>query len=205
MKTRTSQLTEVGDVSAPKGSRPWAIAIRVELTMALKKADFSSCRAKRMYDALRDTNGWKTLDDGRGNRFMSFEEFCVYRQPFGLGYDKKHIEDIIRERQEKEDADTMREAKPLLQNHRPKKGEDKGADGTLSRGSNQSTYLAARLKRDRPDLAARVVSGELKIRQAAKLAGFIKVKTPLEIIRGQLKKLSEAQMRQLYDEIGSLL
>jgi hypothetical protein len=48
---------------------------------------------------------------------------------------------------------------------------NKGSNRTIIRGTTVS-YTAARLKRDRPDLAARVISGELSANKAAILAGI---------------------------------
>jgi hypothetical protein len=56
-------------------------------------------------------------------------------------------------------AEVMARAKPLAKQGRPTKGsadDEKGDDGTFSRGSNSADYLAARIKRDRPDIADRV-------------------------------------------------
>jgi hypothetical protein len=54
----------------------------------------------------------------------------------------------------------------------------------LKRGSNSSSYLAARLKRDHPDLAAEVEAGHLKLRAAARTAGIVKPPDPLrELMR----------------------
>ena len=48
----------------------------------------------------------------------------------------------------------MDEAPTLAEPRRPTKQEqaDKGAIGTLNRGTNSATYLAARLKRDHKDI-----------------------------------------------------
>ena len=61
------------------------------------------------------------------------------------------------------------------------------ADGTkLPRGQNNAPYLAARLKRDAPAIAARVERGEFRsIRAAAIEAGIVKVPT----IMSQMQKL----------------
>jgi hypothetical protein len=48
----------------------------------------------------------------------------------------------------------------------------------LPHGSNSSTYLAARLRRDRPDLAAEVEAGRLRLRTAARQAGIVKPPDP---------------------------
>jgi hypothetical protein len=50
-------------------------------------------------------------------------------------------------------------AAPLHGKGRPKKGEGKGDDGTFSRGSNSSAYLAARIQRDHPEIAGRLAAG----------------------------------------------
>lgn len=50
---------------------------------------------------------------------------------------------------------------------------------TKSDRGNQASYLASRLKRDHPEIAARVEAGEFRsIRAAAKAAGIIKEPTP---------------------------
>jgi hypothetical protein len=66
----------------------------------------------------------------------------------------------------------------------------------LQRGT-QATYLAARLKRDRPDLAAKVVSGEIKsIRAAAIEAGIVKVPSALVLLKRAWKKASHGEREE---------
>ena len=57
-------------------------------------------------------------------------------------------------------------------------------------GGTSRDYLKARLKRDRPDIAARVDAGEISARAGAIEAGIIKVKTPLEKVLDLLPKLT---------------
>jgi hypothetical protein len=47
-------------------------------------------------------------------------------------------------------------------------------DVNSTQGGNSSSYLAARLKRDRPELAAEVEAGRMRLRDAARKAGIIK-------------------------------
>jgi hypothetical protein len=54
-------------------------------------------------------------------------------------------------------------------------------------------YTIARLKKERPDLADRVIAGELSANAAAIEAGFRKVKTPLEQLRQWWKKASKQE------------
>ncbi len=57
---------------------------------------------------------------------------------------------------------------------------DQGNDVTLIRG-NHSDYLAARLKRDAPEIAERLANGQFKsVRAAAIEAGIVKPPQPPE-------------------------
>jgi hypothetical protein len=73
------------------------------------------------------------------------------------GYDVQHIETIIHEREQKEAADRMKEtaADALAKHGEIGQGRNRGAVGTsIKRGGNSLAYRCARLKRDRPDIAA---------------------------------------------------
>jgi len=62
----------------------------------------------------------------------------------------------------------------------PNKGEEKGADGTLKRGSNSKLYILSRLDRDgHSELAAKVRAGEMFATVAALRAGYRKPAPPV--------------------------
>jgi hypothetical protein len=65
----------------------------------------------------------------------------------------------------------------------------KAADNVRSFGNNP-TYALRRLKRDRPDLAERVVAGELSANAAAIEAGFRKKSTPFHQAERAIRKCS---------------
>jgi hypothetical protein len=75
-----------------------------------------------------------------------------------------------------------------------------GANSTLSRGSTQSAYLAARLRRDHPD-AVFDESVRGSVRQAAIAAGIVKVPSVLEKLRTLWAKASEADRQTFMDEV----
>lgn len=61
---------------------------------------------------------------------------------------------------------------------------DKGDDVTFSQKGNSAAYLAARIKRDAPEIAAAVERGEYRsMRAAAKAAGIIREKTRVEKLK----------------------
>jgi hypothetical protein len=73
----------------------------------------------------------------------------------------------------------------------------------LTRGSTSAAYLAARIKRDRPDIVAGVERGEYKsIRAAAIAAGIVKPPSPLDTLRKAWRKASDAERAAFLAEIG---
>ena len=80
----------------------------------------------------------------------------------------------------------------------PNKEAGKGAIGTISRGPNHADYLVRRLKRDAPDIATALASGEYRSARAAAIAaGIVKVLTPFQRIKKLLPKLTSAERAQL--------
>lgn len=79
----------------------------------------------------------------------------------------------------------VKEAPELKEHRRPTKEEqDKGVHNTLNRGSTNADYLTARIKRDAPEIAARLEQGEFKsVRAAAIEAGIVKQHSSMEAIR----------------------
>ena len=82
---------------------------------------------------------------------------------------------------------------------RPKKGEEKGGNATFSLSQrNTKAHILARLDRDGyGELAAKVRAGELSANAAAVEAGFRKQRTPIEIIRKLLPKLTLDECKEI--------
>ena len=99
-------------------------------------------------------------------------------------------------------AETMAKAPDLKPNGRPRADDGKGTKQVpLSKGGNDR--LAARIKRDHPEIAARVANGEFKsIRAAALEAGIVKpmrsiqVDTPEAAIRALLRVFTVTDLAQ---------
>jgi len=80
---------------------------------------------------------------------------------------------------------------PLAGHGRPFKGDEKGDNGTFSRGSNSADYLTARIKRDRPDIAERMQRGEFRsVRAAAIEAGLVSRPDPIQQAKRAFERLS---------------
>jgi hypothetical protein len=86
---------------------------------------------------------------------------------------------------------------------RPKKGEEKGCNATLKRGT--AAHWLARLDRDgHTELAAKVRAGKLSANAAAIEAGFRKQTTALERVLKLLPKLTRTERRELRARIEAL-
>ena len=98
----------------------------------------------------------------------------------------------------------------LLEPHRPKKLRDVENVTKLS-GTDDTSYALARLRRDRSDIHARVLDGELTAHAGMIEAGFRKKQarragpTPLDKIRRALTKCSDDDLRALIDEIELII
>lgn len=69
-------------------------------------------------------------------------------------------------------------------------------------GGTSATYLAARIKRSHPEIAARVEAGEFKsMRAAAIAAGIIKTRTPLQQLQHWWKKASAEERQAFIKEV----
>jgi hypothetical protein len=93
-------------------------------------------------------------------------------------------------------------AAPALAQHGGErtKADEQGDIGTLNRGSNSAAYLAARIKRDAPEIAARVEKGEFKsMRAAAKAAGIVKDRSPLERVQSIWQRCTAQEQEKIRD------
>jgi hypothetical protein len=103
-------------------------------------------------------------------------------------------------------AAVMADAPVLAEPRRPTKEEqaDKGVVNTVIRGSTNATYLAARLKRDNPEIAAAVSRGEFKsMRKAAIAAGIVREKTRLEKIQTLFSGATADEKREIREWVSN--
>jgi len=137
--------------------------------------------SKKLFDvvpvilrAVIDKDLWSSRTNKRGVPFATFEDFVVHPLWWGL---ESTIDDLLA---------YCRNAPEVQQLIRARISPAKSCQGqrtdlqhrdivTKSRDDdrgNAATYTLARLKRDRPDLAAEVVAGRLSANAAAIAAGF---------------------------------
>lgn len=87
--------------------------------------------------------------------------------------------------------------------HRPKKCSDEKSVTTLSRSERGAAYAHARLRKDRPDIHARVLAGEISPHAAMVEAGFRKrvVRKKASRVEREIKRIADmtkAERRELW-------
>lgn len=102
MKANTSKVTtltlgESGDLAAPPGSQPWAIAVRLQIQSLLKDNGIRVKQLRTWLEAIEQHSGYRLLTDENGRSFCSYVEFCKAKQPWGLGYPPEEIDKILKE------------------------------------------------------------------------------------------------------------
>lgn len=160
---------DMGDPNAPVGSAAWVKAQHFHLCVAKKDVQSRVDNFGSSLMLMRERRWFGELVDSDGMLFSSFEDYCQYPEPWGLGLSPIDVRRIL------EEPDGAKPVAAVLRARgRPKRGEEKSDAAPLSRGSNGVAYLTARLRRDDPGLADRVERGELTVREAAKRKGWVK-------------------------------
>lgn len=200
-------LDDVGDNAAPMGSRPWCAAMRLSARVKIDDAKARVGSLKYALKSIRDGEYYKTLQDREGCDFATWEDFVQYTWPYGLGFNAAVADAIITEVDETRliktvAAEVMAKAEPAGKHGGPRKHGEQGDNITLDRGTSTS-YLAARIKRDRPDIAAAVERGEFSsMRSAAIAAGIIKQKTAYDRLISAWRSASAAERAEFLEAIG---
>lgn len=153
-----------------------------------------------------DDQCWLTHTKQDGSPFGSFRELVEYKLYWGL---ETPFDDLVYFC--RKDKECVR----LLEANRGELGSHGGAreqvcNSNLSAKGGTTDYTKLRLKRDRPDLYERVISGDLTANAAAIEAGFRKPPkprptTPLEILdyAGEVLK-SDSRIGTLFELMNAL-
>ena len=126
---------------------------------------------------LRENDRWRMLADLDGQPFSSWEDFCQYPEPYGLGLSLDQVEAIL------DRSNAGKRLSAVLGGHggdrrSPEARKDQGSRRTLKRGET-SEYLEARLRRSHKDIATAYDRGEFKsLKAAAREAGIVKDPDP---------------------------
>ncbi len=182
---RVSALDEIGDRDAQVGSRPWALWVVGQAKLQRDELERDASALRRLIAKMQKYEAWKALG------VPSFDMLCTTQ----LRLSSDEVDAVLKARKGQTVGAVLRKV------GRPKAGEGNGANSTVSRGSTQAAYLAARLRRDHPD-AVFNESVRGSVRQAAIAAGIVKVPSVLEQLRRLWAKATDADRRTFMDEVG---
>jgi hypothetical protein len=156
-------------VHDPPGSPRWIIVRRSMMLNCLLDIHNNRETGAAIFEDVQAHGGWEHLRDLRGNPFRSFEEFCA--SPNGFGMPRQKIVERLKA-QELAGAEGVAPARDA-RGGRPAKSE-KVDNIHLPKGTS-SARLVARLKRDAPEIAGRLASGEFRSARAAAIAAGLVV------------------------------
>lgn len=96
-KVRTLTVGDPGNLAAPPGSQPWAIAVRLQIQSLLKDNASSVKHLRTWLKGIEEHAGYRQLIDENGQPFPSYGAFCNAKPPWGLGYPPEVIDQILKE------------------------------------------------------------------------------------------------------------
>ena len=189
---------------------------------ALHRDGASPAGALELLAAIVEDRTWERLADAKGRSFKGrFRDFVEARPPYGLGYDPDQLPKVLQLRHPHESVPkiayrmaAMREqVKRLLleeipaiteHGHGPGRGHTEKrlrATKSFSIGTDTADYVTARLKRDAPELAEKVIRGELTPNAAARQMGWRKprivVSTPEAVAKALRKHMTPDEIQAL--------
>lgn len=135
--------------------------------------------------------------------YGSFEEYVTADLPEGLGIDLKTLRNICRDNIEACNAiDEACTRTPGGKNqHTAHSILDNIQEAKAPTGTSRDAALR-RLRKDRPDLHAKVLAGDLSAHAAAIDAGFRKKPTPLDQLKAAWKRASASERKQFVEIIS---
>ncbi len=82
-KVKTLTLDETGDLAAPPGSQPWAIAVRLQIQSLLNDNAGGVKQLRSWLEKIEEHSGYSQLANEDGETFSSYADFCKAKQPWG--------------------------------------------------------------------------------------------------------------------------
>lgn len=186
-----------------------------QLQLAVSKGDRSADSIAALVCDAIDSGYWSEFNQEVSHkhvRHQSFQEFVTAPRWDGLGTTREALVGWIRpissEAADRVEAAWRAEIPPAPQHGELGRGVDRGS-GTTSNSGRTADGVLARLKRDDPGLADRVISGDLTPNAAAQLKGWRKhrvvLTNPESVTRQIAKHWDDELLADLINELTMLL
>jgi len=202
----------IGDLNAPIGSMPWCRAAHLNLTIHKKRTDQEVSALKYGLREFRQGDRWKQLTDENNNPFRSWKDYVTYREPFGLGMTVEEANAVMDAPDDRQPLQAVLAAhyqaldqRDRLNLRRPgRPSAETVYQNTVVHGlrpTGRSTEAALRrLRRDRPDIHARVLAGEITANAGMVEAGFRK-RTRAQSTLKRMEAWSPEERRQIWEKL----
>ena len=96
-KVNRLTLDEPGDLAAPPGSQPWAIAVRLQIQSLLNDNAGDVKQLRTWLKGIEEHSGYSQLTNENGEAFSSYADFCKAKQPWGIGSSPEIIEQMLKD------------------------------------------------------------------------------------------------------------
>ena len=164
----------------------------------------------RLIGDVMETGAWREFTDPLGftHSHESFRSFIETRRWKGLGSSKDALVAWVGQSDESIARDierVWRDEVPARIKHGSNQHSKAGVRGTNSSKSDTADSILARLKRDNPDLAQRVINGEITANAAARIMGWRKPRVLLTSPESVARKLREFFTKEELNELKELL
>jgi hypothetical protein len=178
-----SVLDDAGDRDAPVGSKPWAVWLVGQAKLQRDELERDATALRRLIGKMQKHEAWKALG------VPSFDMLCTTQ----LRLSSDEVSAVLKARKGQSVGAVLRKV------GRPKASEGNDRDSTISK--RDTSYLAARLRRDHPEAVFdEAVRGS--VRQAAIAAGIVKVPTVIDKLRAAWKKATKEERLAFLEEIA---
>jgi len=143
----------------------------------------------------------KRMQNGRLIELPNLYALVTEKPIRGWGQDPAKVEAVI-----KDDAEVLAMWREAMTDKKGKRTKNNSDNITIinkpksGRGTSRA-YAVSRLKRQRPDLFDEVKEGKMSANAAAVLAGFRKVRTPLQLLRSAWGKANANERKTFLAEI----
>lgn len=161
LPTRSYTIDELGDPTAPIGSRPWSLWVANEIRKALDTDDHVEQTLRDLTTAFKEQQAWQELG------CLSWEDFCAKY----LHRPASRVDVAL-------DATARTVAHAAQAKPNPDNGYHPTSDNCKTpEHGNSADYLTARIARDHPAILERMKAGEFRsVRAAAIEAGIVNPK-----------------------------
>ncbi len=211
----------IGREEDPIGSVGWAQRVRLHMQAIVNDVDTKPDALRAYVAKVVELEAWTLMNKRDGSFFSTWEEFCEYKQPWGLGRAWSELRPFV-EAVHGKTVTAAKVARPAPKSGGKRRGAGRKATPPVDAkeirevtAKNQRSYpnadsprgetadyLAARIARDAPDVHEEMKAGKYpSVRAAAKAAGIVKDPDPVQRASAAIAKVPFQRLAELVSRL----